>query len=210
MFAEKVPPAIVYVSVIDACRVRIEADGGVTVVDAEQLIERRRDGWSIRVVHIGEGAADIGEAEIGIHADIEVRIRPEADCRPRRCLDQSPASAPSREEIFIGEVRLAIWRHDRVAFVRVSCCSTSEITSDDRSYPKRCLRGKTSSLMPHKHSTVTQITTTYAQIWQLADNQIVWINNQFYNNPAYDKGAATKVFRYQRVALPYGISSLIR
>src|SRR5271166_3802776 len=38
----------------------------------------------------------------------------------------------------------------------------------------------------------------YAQIWQRVGNQITWINNQFYNNPDYDKDAATKVSWYQK------------
>jgi hypothetical protein len=31
-------------------------------------------------------------------------------------------------------------------------------------------------------------------------NSVAWINNQFYNNAAYDNDAATKVLWYQRVA----------
>lgn len=40
----------------------------------------------------------------------------------------------------------------------------------------------------------------YTQIWQRVGNSIAWINNQFYNNSAYDKDAATKVLWYQRVS----------
>jgi chitinase len=40
----------------------------------------------------------------------------------------------------------------------------------------------------------------YAQIWQRVGNSVAWINNQFYNNAAYDNDAATKVLWYQRVA----------
>src|SRR5262249_24385125 len=40
----------------------------------------------------------------------------------------------------------------------------------------------------------------YTKIWQQVSNKITWINNQFYDNPDYDRDAATKVLWYQRVA----------
>ena len=49
----------------------------------------------------------------------------------------------------------------------------------------------------------------YAQIWQRVGNQITWINNQFYNNPDYDKDAATKVSWYQNVAAITGAQKLL-
>jgi chitinase len=49
----------------------------------------------------------------------------------------------------------------------------------------------------------------YAQIWQQVGDQIAWINNQFYNNPDYDKDAATKVFWYGRVAATTGAQKLL-
>jgi mannan endo-1,4-beta-mannosidase len=49
----------------------------------------------------------------------------------------------------------------------------------------------------------------YAQIWQQVGNQITWINNQFYNNPDYDKDAATKVLWYQNVAAIIGAQKLL-
>src|SRR5271165_5435216 len=49
----------------------------------------------------------------------------------------------------------------------------------------------------------------YAQIWQQVGNQITWINNQFYDNPDYDKDAATKVFWYQNVAAIIGAQNLL-
>ena len=49
----------------------------------------------------------------------------------------------------------------------------------------------------------------YTKIWQQAGNQIAWINNQFYDNPDYDKDAATKVLWYQRVAAITGAQKLL-
>jgi chitinase len=49
----------------------------------------------------------------------------------------------------------------------------------------------------------------YAQIWQRVGDQITWINNQFYNNPDYDKDAATKVFWYQSVVAITGSEKLL-
>jgi chitinase len=49
----------------------------------------------------------------------------------------------------------------------------------------------------------------YAQIWQQVGNQITWINNQFYDNPDYDKDAATKVLWYQNVAAITGAQNLL-
>jgi chitinase len=49
----------------------------------------------------------------------------------------------------------------------------------------------------------------YAQIWQQVGNQITWINNQFYDNPDYDKDAATKVLWYQCVAAVTGAQKLL-
>jgi chitinase len=49
----------------------------------------------------------------------------------------------------------------------------------------------------------------YVQIWQQVGNHIAWINNQFYNNTAYDKTAATKVLWYQRVAAVTGSQKLL-
>jgi hypothetical protein len=40
-------------------------------------------------------------------------------------------------------------------------------------------------------------------------NQITWINNQFYDNPDYDKDAATKVLWYQNVAAITGAQNLL-
>jgi chitinase len=39
----------------------------------------------------------------------------------------------------------------------------------------------------------------YTQIWQQVGNQITWINNQFYNNTAYDHNAARKVLWYRNI-----------
>jgi len=49
----------------------------------------------------------------------------------------------------------------------------------------------------------------YTKIWQQVGNQIAWINNQFYDNPDYDKDAATKVLWYQRVAAITGAQKLL-
>jgi chitinase len=49
----------------------------------------------------------------------------------------------------------------------------------------------------------------YAQIWQQVENQIAWINNQFYHNPNYDKDAPTKVVWYQNVAAITGSAKLL-
>jgi chitinase len=40
----------------------------------------------------------------------------------------------------------------------------------------------------------------YAQIWQAVGNQITWINNQFYDNPAYDQYASLQVQWYNTIA----------
>ena len=66
--------------------------------------------------------------------------------------------------------------------------------------------------MPQKHPIgIKQLEwkeSAYAQIWQRVGNQITWINNQFYNNPDYDKDAATKVSWYQNVAAITGAQKL--
>jgi mannan endo-1,4-beta-mannosidase len=49
----------------------------------------------------------------------------------------------------------------------------------------------------------------YTKIWQQVGNQIAWINNQFYDNPDYDRDAATKVLWYQRVAAITGAQKLL-
>jgi chitinase len=49
----------------------------------------------------------------------------------------------------------------------------------------------------------------YTQIWQQVGNQIAWINNQFYNNPNYDRDAATKVSWYNNVAAIIGAQNLL-
>ena len=49
----------------------------------------------------------------------------------------------------------------------------------------------------------------YTKIWQQVGNQIAWINNQFYDNPDYDKDAAAKVLWYQRVAAITGAQKLL-
>jgi len=49
----------------------------------------------------------------------------------------------------------------------------------------------------------------YTKIWQRVGNQIAWINNQFYDNPDYDRDAATKVFWYQNVAAIIGAQNLL-
>jgi mannan endo-1,4-beta-mannosidase len=49
----------------------------------------------------------------------------------------------------------------------------------------------------------------YTKIWQQVGNQIAWINNQFYDNPDYDKDAATKVLWYQRAAAVTGAQKLL-
>jgi chitinase len=49
----------------------------------------------------------------------------------------------------------------------------------------------------------------YAQIWQEVGNQIAWINNQFYNNPAWDATPDLKVQWYQNVAAIIGAQKLM-
>jgi len=49
----------------------------------------------------------------------------------------------------------------------------------------------------------------YTRIWQRVGNQIAWINNQFYDNPDYDRDAVTKVLWYQRVAAITGSQKLL-
>ena len=49
----------------------------------------------------------------------------------------------------------------------------------------------------------------YTKIWQQVGNQIAWINNQFYDNPDYDRDAVTKVLWYQRVAAITGAQKLL-
>jgi chitinase len=49
----------------------------------------------------------------------------------------------------------------------------------------------------------------YSQIWQQVGNQITWINNQFYNNTAYDHDAALKVLWYRNIAAITGSERLL-
>ncbi|MBV8362756.1 MAG: LysM peptidoglycan-binding domain-containing protein [Deltaproteobacteria bacterium] len=49
----------------------------------------------------------------------------------------------------------------------------------------------------------------YTQIWRRVGNQIAWINNQFYDNPDYDRDAATKVLWYRNVAAITGAQKLL-
>jgi chitinase len=50
---------------------------------------------------------------------------------------------------------------------------------------------------------------SYSQIWQQVGNQITWINNQFYNNTAYDHDAALKVLWYRNIAAITGSERLL-
>jgi chitinase len=49
----------------------------------------------------------------------------------------------------------------------------------------------------------------YTLIWQQVGDQITWINNQFYNNKAYDRDAALKVLWYQNIADITGSNRLL-
>jgi chitinase len=49
----------------------------------------------------------------------------------------------------------------------------------------------------------------YTQIWQQVGHQITWINNQFYNNRAYDHDAALKVLWYRNIAAITGSERLL-
>lgn len=109
--------------------VDVEADSEIAVVDPEQLVEHRRSSRSIRVVHIGEDAADIGEPKIAVHSNAEVAIRPEADRGPD-VVDGGDLGLHRTREVFVREIGLSIGRHHRIAFVRVACRPAAKITGN--------------------------------------------------------------------------------
>jgi chitinase len=49
----------------------------------------------------------------------------------------------------------------------------------------------------------------YAEIWQGAGNQISWVSNQFYNNPAWDATPELKVGWYNQIACITGAQKLM-
>jgi len=122
------------VAVIVAGGVGVEADGGVAVIHPEKLVEaghaRRRD--CVRVDHVGEGAADIGEAEIGVVRRAVIAVRPEAD-GGAGIVQPGHLGLHGAGKILVRVISLPVGRGKRVALVRMPGVAAAEIPGDHAS-----------------------------------------------------------------------------
>ena len=93
------------------------------------MIEHRGRGRRVRVVYVRKRTGDVGEPEIAVEPDALVSIGPKADRGPH-VVETGDLCLHGEGKILVGEVGLAIWRHDGIAQVRMARRPAAKVSRD--------------------------------------------------------------------------------
>lgn len=127
---EPVGVNIEFVAVIVAVIVGVEADGHPRVIDAEQLVHRRRGIVLGREVDLVETAVLGIKAEVGVDLVGVIGRRPEPDRDPV-VVQPGDLRLNRAGEVLIDVVALSVRRQQLVALVRVALRPRTEVARDD-------------------------------------------------------------------------------